>query len=128
MPAGLLNMPDALYKVLSTHAKVVIDGLSREGGPRYSSYAVSNLRGGVGKTSLTFNLAYELSRRDSVLLVDMCPQANLTEVVMPGEKPKATIIHALLPRVLGPAFGGTRGLAMTVWGIGNDAEPRAVIA
>lgn len=100
-----LHLPDALEKVLSTHSDVVLRGHSREGGPRYSSYAISNLRGGVGKTSLTFNLAYELSRRDSVLVVDMCPQANLTEVIMPGEKPKVTIFHALLPRVLGPAFG-----------------------
>jgi chromosome partitioning protein len=100
-----LDLPDALEKVLSAHSSVVLQGHSREGGPRYSSYAVSNLRGGVGKTSLTFNLAYELSRRDSVLLVDVCPQANLTEVIMPGEKPKATILNALLPRVLGPAFG-----------------------
>ena len=100
-----LNFPDALDKVLSAHASVVLKGHSREGGPRYSSYAVSNLRGGVGKTSLTFNLAYELSRRDFVLLIDICPQANLTEVIMPGDKPKATILQALLPRLLGPAFG-----------------------
>lgn len=100
-----LNLPDALDKVLSAHSDVVLQGHSRAGGPRYSSYAVSNLRGGVGKTSLTFNLAFELSRRDSVLVVDMCPQSNLTEVIMPGEKPKATIYQALLPKVLGPAFG-----------------------
>jgi chromosome partitioning protein len=100
-----LQLPDSLEKVLGRHSDVVLRGLSRDGGPRYSSYAITNLRGGVGKTSLTFNLAYELSRRDSVLLVDMCPQANLTEVIMPGEKPKATIYQALLPRVLGPAFG-----------------------
>jgi chromosome partitioning protein len=100
-----LNLPDSLEKVLNTHSQVVLRGLSREGGPRYSSYAVSNLRGGVGKTSLTFNLAYELSRRNSVLVADVCPQANLTEVIMPDGKPKASIYHALLPKVLGPAFG-----------------------
>jgi cellulose biosynthesis protein BcsQ len=100
-----LDLPDSLEKVLNAHSRVVLQGHSRDGGPRYASYAVSNLRGGVGKTSLTFNLAYELSRRDSVLMVDMCPQANLTEVIMPGEKPEATIFQALLPKVLGPAFG-----------------------
>lgn len=100
-----LNLPDSLERVLNTHAEVVLQGMSRKGGPRYSTYAISNLRGGVGKTSLAFNLAYELSRRDSVLLVDICPQANLTEVIMPSQKPKATIYNALLPKVLGPAFG-----------------------
>lgn len=100
-----LNFPDSLESVLNTHSEVVLQGMSRDGAPRYSTYAISNLRGGVGKTSLAFNLAYELSRHDSVLLVDTCPQANLTEVIMPGEKPKATIFNALLPKVLGPAFG-----------------------
>jgi cellulose biosynthesis protein BcsQ len=100
-----LDLPDALEKVLNAHSQVVLQGHSREGGPRYSSYAVSNLRGGVGKTSLTFNLAYELSRRDTILLVDVCPQANLTEIIMPGEVPRSTIYQGLLPKVLGPAFG-----------------------
>lgn len=99
-----LNLPDALEKVLNTHSQVVLQGHSREGGPRYSSYAISNLRGGVGKTSLTFNLAYELSRRDSVLLVDVCPQSNLTEIIMGNER-RPTIYNGLLPKVLGPAFG-----------------------
>ena len=100
-----LDLPNALDKVLNTHSQVVLQGHSREGGPRYSSYAVSNLRGGVGKTSLTFNLAYELSRRDSVLLADVCPQSNLTEIIMEKDKPRATIYQGLLPKVLGPAFG-----------------------
>ena len=100
-----LNLPDSLEKVLNAHSHVVLQGRSREGGPRYSTYAVTNLRGGVGKTSLTFNLAYELSRRDPVLLVDVCPQADLTEIIMEKEKPRATIYNGLLPKVLGPAFG-----------------------
>jgi cellulose biosynthesis protein BcsQ len=46
-----------------------------------------------------------MSRRHAVLLADVCPQANLTEVIMKAEKPKVTIYNALQPRVLGPAFG-----------------------
>jgi len=94
-----------LDKVLETYRKVVLEGYRREVVPSRKSYAVSNLRGGVGKTSITFNLAYELSRRQSVLLADVCPQANLTEVIMKSEKPKVTIYDALQPRVLGRAFG-----------------------
>lgn len=43
--------------------------------PKYSTYAVCNLRGGVGKTTLTFNLSYYAS---DVLVVDVCPQGNLS--------------------------------------------------
>src|SRR5262245_47456295 len=94
-----------LDKVLEIHKKVVLEGYRRDSVPTKRCYAVSNLRGGVGKTSITFNLAYELSRLQSVLLADICPQSNLTEVIMKSEKPKATIYNALQPRVLGPAFG-----------------------
>lgn len=94
-----------LDKVLEIHKKVVLEGYRRNSTPAGRCYAVSNLRGGVGKTSITFNLAYELSRLQSVLLADVCPQANLTEVIMKSEKAKVTIYNALQPRVLGPAFG-----------------------
>lgn len=94
-----------LDRVLETHRRVVLEGYRREASNVGRCYAISNLRGGVGKTSITFNLAYELSRNQTVLIADVCPQANLTEVIMKGEKPKVTIYNALQPRVLGPAFG-----------------------
>lgn len=43
--------------------------------PFFDKYAVCNLRGGIGKTSLTFNLSY---LTDDVLVVDTCPQGNLS--------------------------------------------------
>src|SRR6267154_1560581 len=49
-------------------------------------YAVWNNKGGVGKTFLSFVLATEIAqeRHCPVLLVDMCPQANLSEIVLGG--------------------------------------------
>lgn len=49
-------------------------------------YAVWNNKGGVGKTFLSFVLATEIAndRKCPVLLVDMCPQANLSEIVLGG--------------------------------------------
>ena len=49
-------------------------------------YAVWNNKGGVGKTFLSFVLATEIahSRNIPVILVDMCPQANLSEIVLGG--------------------------------------------
>ena len=46
---------------------------------RYKTYAVTNFRGGIGKSTLAFNLAYELSRDCSTLLVDACPQRNFSQ-------------------------------------------------
>ncbi|MBX9699665.1 MAG: ParA family protein [Acetobacteraceae bacterium] len=94
-----------LDKVLDIHRRVVLEGFLGNGQLGSKTYAVSNLRGGVGKTSISFNLAYEVSRKRSLLVADVCPQTNLTEVVMRRERPTITIYNALQPRVLGPAFG-----------------------
>ena len=43
--------------------------------PKYRIYAMCNLRGGIGKTTLSFNLSYLV---DNLLAVDTCPQGNLS--------------------------------------------------
>lgn len=45
--------------------------------------AIINMKGGVGKTTLSYNLSFELAGRGNrVLLVDLDPQANATLVCM----------------------------------------------
>jgi chromosome partitioning protein len=102
---GLLNMDNNLDKVLETHQKVVEDGYIKSGSPRYRRYAISTLRGGVGKSTLAFNLAYELAGKRKMLVADLCAQCNMTEALMPEESPKVDILKALQPVLLGPAFG-----------------------
>jgi cellulose biosynthesis protein BcsQ len=94
-----------LDRILERHQHVIEDGYTAEVGQNFNSYAVSNLRGGVGKSSIAFNLAYEISRKDSVVITDVCPQCNMTEVLMGEFRPKVNIQDALLPVILGPAFG-----------------------
>jgi chromosome partitioning protein len=94
-----------LDKVLETHQKVVREGYRKEAGQGFRSYAISNLRGGVGKSSIAFNLAYEVSRQSSVLLSDLCPQCNFTEMLLGEFRPKVNIYDALKPMILGSAFG-----------------------
>ena len=57
-----------------------------EKGAQRMRYAVWNNKGGVGKTFLSFVLATEIAKERGVpvVLVDMCPQANLSEIVLGG--------------------------------------------
>jgi chromosome partitioning protein len=48
---------------------------------RFKTYAVTNFRGGIGKSTLAFNLAYELSRDHATLLIDTCSQRNFSQNV-----------------------------------------------
>ena len=43
--------------------------------PKYKRYAMCNLRGGIGKTTVSFNISYLV---DNLLAVDTCPQGNLS--------------------------------------------------
>jgi len=42
---------------------------------KFKNYVMCNLRGGIGKTTLSFNLSYST---DNILVVDTCPQGNLS--------------------------------------------------
>src|SRR5271155_4881405 len=69
---------------------------------RYQTYAISNFRGGIGKSTLAFNLAWEVSRKHRTLLMDLCPQCNFTQSLLgeDADLSENTIYDALLPRVM----------------------------
>jgi cellulose biosynthesis protein BcsQ len=98
-------MSDGFKKILENHQNVLEGGAFESKGQDFNSYAISNLRGGVGKSSIAFNLAYEISRKHSLLTTDVCPQGNFTEMLLGDYRPKVDIYSALQPVILGPAFG-----------------------
>jgi cellulose biosynthesis protein BcsQ len=62
-------------------------------------YAVWNNKGGVGKSFLSFVLGTEVAHRQPdhhVILVDMCPQANLSEIVLGGNGAGAEALSKVL--------------------------------
>ena len=64
-------------------------------------YAVWNNKGGVGKTFLSFMLSseYALAHQDkTVIAVDMCPQANLSEMLLGGNSRGAVELSELMRR------------------------------
>jgi len=90
-----------LTYILSRHAAVLDGGTFPKPEQEFSRYAVSIFRGGIGKTTLAFNLAYEMSRNDSLLVADVCPQRNLSELLL-GEDLQSSgpdIYDALIPYV-----------------------------
>lgn len=50
-------------------------------------YSMYNNKGGVGKTTLTFNVATEYAAKhpsSQVLVIDLCPQANISQYILGG--------------------------------------------
>ena len=89
--------------VLLERFKAVVEGgsVSRPAA-QFTTYAITNFRGGIGKSTLAFNLAWEISRNRKTLLMDVCPQCNFSQSLL-GEDLELTpntIYDALLPRVM----------------------------
>ncbi|SHL19100.1 ParA family protein [Alicyclobacillus tolerans] len=75
--------------------------------PTYARYAVTNFRGGVGKTTLTFNLGYELVKKgQKVLFADVCPQTNLSEMFLRDQFMVGANLYDTLTTEIMPGSGG----------------------
>ena len=62
-------------------------------------YAIWNNKGGVGKSFLSFVLASEYARshpEQTIIVVDMCPQANLSEIFLGGNGGGAKYLSELI--------------------------------
>ena len=90
-----------LEHILARHSAVLNGGTFPKPEQRFSRYAVSIFRGGIGKTTLAFNLAFEMSRHDPILVADVCPQRNLSELLLGDDLHSSgpDIYDALVPYV-----------------------------
>lgn len=68
---------------------------------RFRNYAVTNFRGGIGKSTLCFNLAYEISEKEKTLLLDLCPQRNMSQSIFGDEilNVEKTVYDALISEI-----------------------------
>lgn len=100
-------MSSGLEKIISNHEVSLTEGLNRSPPNfNYRTYCVSNLRGGIGKSTLSFNLAYMMASSKSTLVADLCAQGNLTDSLNNTQSAlDVNIYDAIQPRLLGPAFG-----------------------
>jgi cellulose biosynthesis protein BcsQ len=74
-----------------------------------TKYALWNNKGGVGKSFLTFSLAceYALENPDEdVLVLDLCPQANLTEILLGGKDIANNVLEGLYSAKPRRSIGG----------------------
>lgn len=74
---------------------------------RNKRYVVWNNKGGVGKTALTFVVAteYAINNPDKeIVVIDVCPQANISEVILGGNGSGSEIAQQLINN--GKTLGG----------------------
>jgi chromosome partitioning protein len=88
--------------IVIDRAEHVLDGETlpvRE--EKFNTYAVTNFRGGIGKSTLSFNMAYEMSRNYQCLFLDACPQRNFSQNIFGDRLSQfnATIYDALISEI-----------------------------
>ena len=60
------------------------------------SYVIWNNKGGVGKSTITFHIAAVYAEQNpdrDVVVIDMCPQANVSMMLMGGGKDAETYLQ-----------------------------------
>jgi cellulose biosynthesis protein BcsQ len=90
-----------IERVLEQSEQILNGEVAPIRGQRFSSYAITNFRGGIGKSTLAFNLAYEISRDYSTLVFDACSQRNLSQNIFGDQllSFKSTLYDALLSEI-----------------------------
>src|SRR4051812_1158660 len=94
-------MQAKIERVLERFEQILTGCAQEPDQPKFTRYAVTNFRGGIGKSTLAFNLAWELTRQNSALLLDLCSQRNFSQALLGDDisDQGSTIYDALLQKV-----------------------------
>jgi len=96
--------PTRVVDEIVERSEAILDGeLTSDRAHRFKSYAVTNFRGGIGKTTLSFNLAYEVAQRHRALLLDTCSQRNFSQNLLGDDilSAEKTIYDVLVREISG---------------------------
>ncbi|SHN84726.1 CobQ/CobB/MinD/ParA nucleotide binding domain-containing protein [Desulfitobacterium chlororespirans DSM 11544] len=93
---------DRYDKILSGQ----IDEIPHLGDDHHKIYAVTNFRGGIGKTTISFNLAYAMAKKYMTLFLDVCPQQNFSSLLLNESDiyQGRTIYDAMMELMMGAAW------------------------
>jgi cellulose biosynthesis protein BcsQ len=94
-------MKAKLNRVIERFAEILTGNDAETNQTKCTRYAVTNFRGGIGKSTLAFNLAYEITRGSSGLFLDLCSQRNLSQALLGDDlnEQTDTVYDALLAKV-----------------------------
>lgn len=116
----------AFYPMQSSRGRTLFhEGRHPLGLPTFDRYAICNLRGGIGKTSLAFNLSY---LADNLLAVDTCPQGNLSYFYDNGyyQNVSTTVNDVLLPYFF-PGLGKASRVAQFIGATNPIFRPKKLL-
>jgi len=74
-----IEMPTDIDTVIGRSEQVLAGSNLPLRAQTFRTYAITNFRGGIGKSTLSFNLAYELTKQFRALFLDTCSQKNFSQ-------------------------------------------------
>lgn len=104
MEASVPLTPVQIVNEIVERSEAILEGnFTSRGDRKFRSYAVTNFRGGIGKSTLSFNLAFEVARHRRTLLLDTCSQRNFSQNLLGDDilNVEKTIYDVLVREIAG---------------------------